>query len=106
MSEKNPHSRVFTHVSLIPEHAELPPVVAITERRVCDDVFLPHIVPLEPIEVHPETVVPDIAEPFHDVVVGAVASLWAAAKDGAKLSDSQYEGACAMADANPKDSEN
>jgi len=32
-----------------------------------------------------------------------IASLWAAAKDGAKLSEAQYVGACAMADADPKD---
>jgi len=32
-----------------------------------------------------------------------VASLWAAASEGGKLSEAQYEGACAMCDADPKD---
>jgi hypothetical protein len=32
-----------------------------------------------------------------------VANLWAAATEGAKLSEAQYEGACAMGEANPKD---
>merc|ERR1719162_1963528 len=32
-----------------------------------------------------------------------VAALWAAASEGGKLSESQYEGACAMCEANPKD---